>query len=77
MKTTKLIAIAALLGLISDTEAKIKWTFGNNSKYDISYSSTSKLSVTNGVPASTDTATKERMAAATPLDGDFSSTYKT
>jgi chitodextrinase len=75
MKTTKLTATAALLGLIANTEAKIEWTFGN--LYNLKYSSTTKLSVQNGIVSSTDTSTSERLAAATPLEGDMSGTYET
>jgi hypothetical protein len=75
MKTTKMIATIALLGLIANTEARIKWTYGKLN--ELAYDKTAKLGTMYGIPFSKDTDTTERMTGATPLDGDLSTTYKT
>ena len=71
MMSTKNIALAALFGTFSLSEANIK-SSGLWDGVDF-YDTTAKIGVKNGIPYSNDSTRKGRIAAATAKEGDVSS----
>jgi chitodextrinase len=65
----------SVLGLFAQTNASIK-SSGLWDNHDF-YDTTAKIGVKAGVPYSTDTDTKRRIASGTPLEGGVPSDYKT